>query len=251
MAIKMTMADGTIIEGTAEELAALQKIAEEDAQDEVKPKFEIGDYVVPTSATRYGYTSKPHMKLGKVVTPTDYERDGDDIRVEIIAIDGDYAGSEGKSFSVNSKYFAKADEATIAKYTKESSGDKPLKEGDLARVVGDTYHGVIAKGRLVEIKRGADFEGDYRIVTADGSRDYAQAESLSKLESDDAIGVGDIVRVTEFRYGFPVGTIGEVFAVLENDRTLVKSVRADSRCRFQERNVELVAKASDRADIDV
>lgn len=118
----------------------------EQSDENVKPRINVGDYVValPEADEEYIMTNT-EMKLGKITEI--YEDDGEDIEVEIIEhTEKDYVGN---SYRVNPKYFRKATREEIEEVKLAKIGRKPgeFKKGDIIEVTGyitgNKYYGVI------------------------------------------------------------------------------------------------------------
>jgi len=125
----------------------------EQSDEEVKPRFKVGDYVValPQSDEEY-FITNTKMKLGKI---TEIHEDSDeDIEIEIIKHAEEAVN--GHSYLVSSKYFRKATQEEIDAVKKEDEevkwaiiGRKPgeFKKGDIVEVTGyltgNKYYGVI------------------------------------------------------------------------------------------------------------
>jgi hypothetical protein len=157
---KITLKDGSILEGTTEELAELMKnvggLGVEFTEDD---ELKVGDYVVPLESADDEYEiTNTKMKLGKVV-----EGDVDCccyIRIEVVAHEDDK--EVGNSYQVESKYFRKATDEEVAQAKAEHErkqaeqkwakiGRKPgeFKKGDIVRVV--EYTGAHEIGEIVEL----------------------------------------------------------------------------------------------------
>src|SRR5690606_15476570 len=147
----------------------LELIAEEE-----NTKLEYGDYIVALPGAPY-YITSSDMKLGKIVGNGLLA--GDDITVKVIAHDD--AFRVGNEYSVESKYFRKATDEEIAKFTKKP---REFKKGDIVRVVGGHGH---RKGTICEVitSDGSDspyVSGMYDDVVMDL---YSKVELIAPVES--------------------------------------------------------------------
>lgn len=238
--IKLTTPGGTIIEGTAEELAKLQQLTggESETEGDDTPSVrtfdkpaQVGDTIRITNA----YSAGGRYDDGGVLTVKSVDDDGDVIGVEEFE---------------ESHYIADEEFEIIGRKTKS------LSEGDYAKVVGDTYRRDIKEGSIVKITEDKDYDGDYKIELLDGTDyDYAKEESLLYVDEADvpadkpAINKGDIVRVTEYQCGHAVGTIGVATRVRGDGVVCVDALYDGMVTSFFENNVELVARKEDRCDV--
>ena len=208
--MKITLKDGSVFEGTAEEYAELAKLVEGIAGTEEggTDKFEVGDYVValPSADEKYLITTT-EMRLGKVREVQD-----DLIRIEILS-HRECKGSVGEDFSVESKYFRKATDEGVAKFKNEYIP----KEGDIVVITGNTNGSINKVGDIGRVgerlgnkgvqvrvpgKPNGLFGGNYtkfeemRLATEEEKKQYKQAEKFTKLgRKPGEFKKGDIVRV--------------------------------------------------------
>ena len=208
--MKITLKDGSVFEGTAQEYAELVKLGEGIARTEEGevPNFEVGDYVValPSADENYSITTT-EMQLGEIRDVKD-----DYIDIKIVA-HSTRKGYTGDTLSVESKHFRKATDEEVAKIKNEYIP----KEGDIVVITGNT-NGSINKvgdiGRVSERlgnkgvqvrvpgKPNGLFGGNYtrfdemRPATEEEKKQYEQAEKFAKLgRKPGEFKKGDIVRV--------------------------------------------------------
>ena len=232
--MKITLKDGSVFEGTAEEYAELAKLVEglsETEEGEV-PNFEVGDYVValPSADEKYLITTT-EMRLGKVREVQD-----DLIRIEILS-HSECKGSVGEDFSVESKHFRKATDEEVAKFKNEYIPE----EGDVVVITGNTNDSINKVGDIGRVgerlgnkgvqvhvpgKPNGLFGGNYtkfdemRPATEEEKKQYEQAEKFAKLgrkpgefKKGDIVrvkwllGKGDVDEIAEIKSG-PVGYAG-------------------------------------------
>ncbi len=145
---------------------------------ELVTEFQIGDYVValPEADDEYAITTSK-MKLGKVIEGKTYG--SDDLRVEIIAHAWDRC--IGFSHSVESKYFRKATEEEIEKYTKPKSGRNPgkFKKGDIVRVSWMDGKGFV--NELAEIHSGPIGDGAGGNYYLNGGKDATLGDDIELI----------------------------------------------------------------------
>ena len=193
--MKITLKDGSVFEGTAEEYAELAKLVEGIAETEEcdTPNFEVGDYVValPSADEKYSITST-EMGLGEV---SDVQDDFIDIR---IVAHSERKGYVGDILPVESKYFRKATDEEVAKFKNEYTP----KEGDIVVITGNTNGSrnkvgdigrvgerLSSKGVqvLVPGKPSGLFGGNYtkfdemRPATEEEKKQYEQSEKFAKI----------------------------------------------------------------------
>lgn len=231
MAIKLTMADGTVIEGTAEELAELRQITSNSIKIE-KP-VQAGDIIRITDG------------LGK--------RNGEKMTVASVNSYGDVIRAEETDERLN---IGEIDFEIIGRKEKPK-----FAEGDCVKVIGDTFYGDITEGMYAKISELSQFEdGLHRIELIDGSEyDLAFTISLEKAELTDGdlsfikagrepgeIEKGDIVkgraRHTNHMFFGETEDVGfDIIGVRSHDGSYYAACKKD---------VILVAPASARVDID-
>lgn len=131
LAIKMTMADGTVIEGTVEELAKLQEltgISEESEEPAEKPSIKVGDY-----AKVIGETYCNVITEGAIVEVTQEADCDGDYRIELIdGSDYDFAKPE----ALEKIELSEADLVFI------ENGREPgeYKDGDIVEIIANTNY---------------------------------------------------------------------------------------------------------------
>src|SRR5690625_2150042 len=192
----MTMVDGTVIEGTAEELVKLEKIITNNIKQENK-SVQAGDIIRITDG------------LGK--------RNGEEMTVASVSSSGDVIRVEETD--------ERLDIGEIEFEIIERKEKPKFAEGDYVKVIGETLYGDITEGTYAKVNELSQFEdGLHRIELIDGSEyDLAFTISLEKAELTDGdlsfiragrepgeIEKGDIIK-TKF-YG-----ILEVEYVVEDD----------------------------------
>ena len=157
MAIKLTMADGTVIEGTAGELAELHQITSNSIKIE-KP-VQAGDIIRITGG------------LGK--------RNGEKMTVASVSSSGDVIRVEETDERLN---IGEIDFEIIERKEKPK-----FAEGDYVKVIGETFYGDITEGTYAKVRELSQFEdGLHRIELIDGSEyDLAFTISLEKVELTD------------------------------------------------------------------
>lgn len=251
MAIKMTMADGTVIEGTAEELAKLQELAgiteesEEPTKEYDKPA-QVGDTILITDA---------------FLTVGDY-KNGDKLIVKRITDDGDVTDVEGRG----GDYYIVSDEFKIIG---RKEAEKPsLEVGDYAKVVSRTHFSDIGEGTIVKITRTLDVDGEHRIDLLDESdHDYAKPEALEKVSEADLVFIengrepgeykdGDIVEIIA-NTNYSANEVGDIGVVeyISAERAPLVNVRGRRQGRGYNHtelsDMKPVAFVEQRVDTDV
>src|SRR5690625_1491609 len=153
----MTMADGTVIEGTAEELAELHQITSNSIKIE-KP-VQAGDIIRITDG------------LGK--------RNGEKMTVASVNSSGDVIRVEETDERLN---IGEIDFEIIERKEKPK-----FVEGDYVKVIGETLYGDITEGTYAKVNELSQFkDGLHRIELIDGSEyDLAFTISLEKVELTD------------------------------------------------------------------
>src|SRR5690625_905840 len=227
----MTKADGTVIEGTAEELAELHQITSNSIK--IQKPVQAGDIIRITDG------------LGK--------RNGEAMRVASVSSSGDVIRVEETDERLN-----------IAEIDFEIIGckEKPkFAEGDYVKVIGETFYGDITEGTYAKVSELNQFEvGLHRIDLIDGSDcDLAFTISLEKVELTDGdlsfiragrepgeTITGDLVRV-KYGCGAPLKE-GEIYEVESPSNNRLSTIVTDEGWLVIVS--ELVAPASARVDID-
>src|SRR5690625_1388666 len=234
----MTMADGTVIEGTAEELAELHQITSNSIKIE-----------------------KP-VQAGDIIRITDGrgKRNGEKMTIASVSSSGDVIRVEETDERLN-----------IGEIEFEIIGrkEKPkFAEGDYVKVIGETVYGDITEGayaKIVELNPYGD--GQHKLELIDGSDfDVAHPNSLEKVELTDGdlsfikagrepgeCRVGDIVEYDDAVW-FANKGLGEVIGMLDDRVSPLVSAKdyegGDTNYYLCKEDVKLVAPASVRVDID-
>lgn len=184
---KITLNDGSILEGTTEELAELmKKVGGLGAEFTEDNELKVGDYVVPLESADDEYEiTNTKMKLGKVV-----EGDADVIRIEVVVHED--ASEIGYTYLGESKHFRKATDEEVAQAKAEQKwakiGRRPgeFKKGDIVRVVECT--GAHEAGEIVELaKDGANeyLGNDGVVYVGEPERFELIAPVESRVDIDD------------------------------------------------------------------
>jgi hypothetical protein len=266
---KITLKDGSIFEGTIEELAELlEKVGGLGAEFTEDDELKVGDYVVPLESADDEYViTNTEMKLGKVV-----EGDVDccdDIRIEVVAHEN---GKEvGKSYSVESKYFRKATDEEVAQAKTEHEFAN-FAEGDKVRLIsggGEYPLSGYENGKIYTVKspkchHGKAFGYMVQLTGGSAAHGYAKPKQLEKVTADELAQAkaeqkwvkigrkpgefkkGDIVRVVEYTGAHEIGEIVELAEdganeYLGNDGAVLVG---------EPEWFELVAPVESRVDID-
>lgn len=169
--VKVTLADGMVIEGTVEEIRSLtsmniteeptfeeEAVARAVAEEPEEEPLKVGDYVValPKADLEYGITDTD-MKLGKIVGEPSFSGLGHDLLIEIISHTvEDEVGSE---YPVKSRFFRKATEEEVKAAIKPA--EEPLKVGDYVVITGKSEF--VSKFSHNEI-------GDLGVIVDEGDR---------------------------------------------------------------------------------
>src|SRR5690625_2494352 len=206
----MTMTDGTVIEGTAEEFAKLDKIITNNIKQENKP-VQAGDIIRITDG------------LGK--------RNGEKMTVDSVSSSGDVIRVEETDERLN---IGEIDFEIIERKEKPK-----FAEGDYVKVIGETYFGDITEGmysKIIELNhRGG---GQHILELIDGSDiDKAPSNSLEKVELTDGdlsflragrepgeCRVGDIVEHDDSVWFVNKG-LGEVVGMLDDSGSPLVSAK--------------------------
>src|SRR5690554_1592396 len=246
------MSDGTVIEGTAEEITELLRLFnDKEEKDVVQPKYK---------------TENRPAKVGERILITNAEIDepyenGAVFEVASVDCDGDVWTKEEELFVLRSEYEVITEENVE---TAEQANPKFV-VGDYAKVVGPTNLNNIKEGTITKIKDPIDYDGDYLIVLPDGSKfDYAKPHNLEKVEITsrdlsflnagrevNEYKVGDIVRVLNSPIAHPKQSIIEISRI-EQGSILAKGY--DDRMggvkewRYNVEDFELIAPAESRVD---
>lgn len=213
--IKMTLPDGTIIEGTAESLAEMPKlVGSTEASEESDKAVKVGDTIKAVagdyrSGNAEGEPAVGWYKAGQgLVKIGAYgkvkEVNSDDIVAEF---DEDEDGSKAGLSRLNRFTLHRSEYDVVS----EGYEKITFKVGDKAKVKSRNVcmHGFYV-GDTVEII-GIDSDNPRYIIDNEGSRGYANAENLTKIDSAD-IEAGDYAKVVgETRYGdIDEGTVVKV-----------------------------------------
>jgi len=246
------MTDGTVIEGTTEEITEVLRLFNgEEEKDVDQPKYK---------------TENRPAKVGERILITNAEIDepyenGAIFEVASVDCDGDVWTKEEERFVVRSEYEVIIEENGE---TAEQANPKFV-VGDYAKVVGPTYFGNIKEGTITKIKDPIDYEGDYLIVLPDGSKfDYAKPHNLEKVEITsrdlsflnagrevNEYKVGDIVRVLYNTIAHPKQSIIEITGI-EPEGIFAKGYDAEmggvEEWWYDVEYFELIAPAESRVD---
>ena len=231
MVIKMTMTDGTVIEGTAEELAKLDKIITNNTKQE-KP-VQAGDIIRITDGLG--------NRNGEKMTVASVNSSGDVIRVE----------ETDERLNIGEIDFEIIERKEKPKFA----------EGDYVKVIGETFYEDITEGMYAKIVGLSPYRKDqYKIELIDGlDFDFAPAHFLEKVELTDGdlsfirarrepgeIEKGDIVK--------GISGFGDRRFFGETEDVGIESIGArDHDGRYfaaYKKDVILVAPASARVDIN-
>jgi hypothetical protein len=266
---KITLNDGSILEGTTEELAELMKKvgglgAEFTEDDELK----VGDYVVPLESADDEYNiTNTEMKLGKVV-----EGDvdcGDDIMIKVVAHEN---GVEvGKEYSVTSKHFRKATDEEVAQ-TKAELEFANFAEGDKVRLIsggGEYPLSGYENGKIYTVKspkyhHGKTFGYMVQLTGGSAAHGYAKPKQLEKVTAEELAQAkaeqkwakigrkpgeykkGDIVRVIKCTGAHEIGEIVE----LAKDGAVEYLGKEEFAFVGEPEWFELIVPVESRVDID-
>lgn len=262
--IKMTLPDGTIVEGTAKALADMQKVAAEKSEEEESVK--IGDTIkVVKGDCRTGINDRGEDVLGWHKGGQGVVKVGSQGKVIGIIEDGieeEFNGdAEGSAQLVSDldKFALHHSEYEVV----SKAENNKLKEGDYAKVIGETHFGDIKEGTIVKVDELDSGFGHLVYLTDRTDFDRAMESSLEKFEPTerelsflragrniDEVEEGDIVEVTGYNDGHFVGSVGIVEEIRFQNYVDVESIWNGKRASFTERNVKLIAPASARVDID-
>jgi transcription antitermination factor NusG len=266
---KITLKDGSIFEGTIEELVELLvNVDGLDAEFTEDDELKVGDYVVPLESADDEYNiTNTEMKLGKVV-----EGDVDccdDIMIEVVAHEN---GVEvGKSYSVTSKHFRKATDEEVAQ-AKAELEFATFAEGDKVRLIsggGEYPLSGYENGKIYTVKSPKYHLGKtfgYKVQLTGGSvaHGYAKPKQLEKVTAEELAQTkaeqkwakigrkpgefkkGDIVRVVECTGAHEIGEIVELAEdgaseYLGNDGVVYVG---------EPEQFELIAPVESRVDVD-
>ncbi|MDQ0174436.1 hypothetical protein [Bacillus chungangensis] len=204
-----------------------------------KPKFKVGDYIVPLPETngRYRITNT-EMKLGVV------KRIMSNKRIEVEVLNHENKREKGYTAYVEERYFRHATEEEI--FNPGTKVRLNIPEGKRPRYGwGYVENGVIGEVRRVVVGR----LGEKKIVVdfPCNGKWYGDPSELVIVNDDVEIPkyeVGDIVRIVGIHHGRK-GMIGEVSWVDDHVSVLTKKPERVDEAEA----VELIAKASDRFDI--
>ena len=139
MTIKMTMADGTVFEGTAEELAELQRLSNGEPDEQAKPKLAVGDYAKVVGDSVFGDICE-----GTYVKISDDGYDDGHIRIDLL---------DESDFDLVKPEALEKVELTDEDLTFLKIGRNPgeFKKGDIVRVK-DACGAPLSPGDLCEVK---------------------------------------------------------------------------------------------------
>ena len=270
---KITLRDGTVIEGTSEEIAELaERLIGEEVEGDPEPKTvdrsaEVGERILITNA----YMSDGKYNNGDILTVVSIgSNDEEGVNVDANGM---------KAYVLHNEYevivededdevgYPRLDQVKLVRKAEDiEEVTKEFNVGDYAKVVGETYHGDILTGEIVKIYREKDVDGDYRIDLEDGSDyDYAQADSLEHYEPSDRelsflqsgrdideFKAGDIAEVEFSPNAHPVGALVRVTGTRAGNGVYAKGMVLDVPIQYSYRthNLKLVATAESRVDID-
>lgn len=135
---KFTFADGTVFEGTVEELAEYARLASgEEAEQPAKPSVKVGDYIVSTG-DYYDYTTE-----GKAYEVVGIDGDGGPI---IEDDDGDEIGLDAHEYRI----ITEARELAFAKAGRKLD---EFKAGDIVRFNTNTGGSGYTRGTIAEVEK--------------------------------------------------------------------------------------------------
>src|SRR5690625_3062998 len=217
--IKITAADGTVIEGSLEDLAKMTEVFEslgetqggettEEAAEESedtglsKDGFKVGDRVrlnIPEGKTpEYYWGAASNGDVGTVVEVCEHK----------VVV----------NFPKQSYWNALPSELeliTIDEYEEATEKDAPFKPGDIVEVIGRTRFDDIKVGAKARVRKGPDGDGEYRIDLLDGSdHDYVTPENIELFEFK----VGDKAKVIGKTYFSDIDEGTTVVITEEQDR---------------------------------
>src|SRR5690625_1824897 len=217
--IKITAADGTVIEGSLEDLAKMTEVFEslgetqggettEEAAEESedtglsKDGFKVGDRVrlnIPEGKTpEYYWGAASNGDVGTVVEVCEHK----------VVV----------NFPKQSYWNALPSELeliTIDEYEEATEKDAPFKPGDIVEVIGRTRFDDIKVGTKARVRKGSDGDGEYRIDLLDGSdHDYVTPENIELFEFK----VGDKAKVIGKTYFSDIDEGTTVVITEEQDR---------------------------------
>ncbi len=251
MAIKMTLEDGTVVEGTAEELSELQRLAAEGSTGK-EPK-EVSDKKIYDKPVRVGDTIRITDAF-PINAGRDYVN-GDIMTVLHVGSDGDVTKTDKYGRLIVEREFEII--GRDVPQTELSTDKRKAKKGDTI-IVGKTYvttedgfFGDIPKGTEVFSDGDVNSRGHRVFLLDESDFDRIKPEHLTEVEEteeDDDPKVGDIVRVTGSDYGHPVGTIGEVVPAPEFLGTDV-GVLANGQKKSHIGQMEIICRKEDRIDV--
>src|SRR5690625_389028 len=235
----MTMADGTVIEGTAEELVKLEKIITNNIKQENK-SVQAGDIIRITDGLG--------KRNGEKMTVASVNSSGDVIRVE----------ETDERLDIGEIEFEIIERKEKPKFA----------EGDYVKVIGETVYGDITEGAYAKIVELNPYDSNnHKIEIIDGSEyDFAPTHYLEKVELTDGdlsflragrepgeCRVGDIVEYDDAVWFVNKG-LGEVVGMLDDGVSPLVSAKdyegGDTNYYLCKEDVKLVAPASVRVDID-
>lgn len=258
MTIKLTMTDGTVIEGNAEEIAELRRLTGGKIDDKPKCKEE-GNDDKPKVYDARGNEIKEGDRVKLQVKGEPRHGWGDVSNGEIGTVD--YITDEKEvvvNFPSDSHWYALPNEL-INLSAEPSFG---LSVGDYAKVTGLTVFGDITEGSYVKIVEYIDSDGEYKIELIDGSDyDYAEPEALEKVELTDReltflkagrkpgeFKVGDLVEVIDYHDTIPKNSIVEIVNKYSDGDVLTKRTEGTMLYLFEPKHLKLIAPVEARVD---
>src|SRR5690625_966163 len=217
--IKITAADGTVIEGSLEDLAKMTEVFEslgetqggettEEAAEESedtglsKDGFKVGDRVrlnIPEGDTpEYNWGEVSNGDVGTVVEVCEH-------KVVVNFPEQSYWNALPSELEL----------ITIDEYEEATEKDAPFKPGDIVEVIGRTRFDDIKVGAKARVRKGPDGDGEYRIDLLDGSdHDYVTPENIELFEFK----VGDKAKVIGKTYFSDIDEVTTVVITEEQYR---------------------------------
>lgn len=276
---KITLADGMVIEGTAEELRELAKAFGEvaEATEKEVPEFKVGDYAKITGAGDKPPYNSHKFPIGSIVKVDEV---GDNECGDRFL--GKHIDGVGHGWWVLNEYAVKATVEEVADAlgevaeadTEEVQAAEETPEESLVGkyVVFHQPKGTIKVGEYYEItgiiKDGGKTYAEY-IIDGDyeGNVAYPPSESLFKYEiadekpsvqaapepaeedMEETIKAGDLIRFTENFFGVKEGEIVEVVTGADIVGDIQYRDRDGEIWNALPKRFELVAKKADRRDL--
>lgn len=269
MAIKMTLEDGTVVEGTAEELSELQRLAAEGTTGK-EPK-EVSEEKVYDKPARVGdIRDVPQTELS---TDKRKSKKGDLIRITDKTLDRTMRDmTEGKVYKVVDEvlpheYFANIiDEKGYVASAIDGGYEVVTHDIDAVKeyfTQGSRVQINIPEYEDTEYSRAGitnDEVGEVIRVREHGFEDVVIVEidfpswscswngSPEEIIVVEGVKVGDKVRITDSTCGHDIGTIGEVTYVNRDGSVDVKAVYQGDMMTFVEEHFEVVETEEDDSD---